>query len=233
MPLFPRAYSKPCPPDNCPEVEIALPILVNNTNYIGMTMHSTLYRIVLDPRIDSLESLLTHGGIEYLASRPRDIIGSEITDSAWVHQNIIEKLRRKGSDSWSTLYGLPSPLKYRAIPSPFNGNQLALEIVMPDVVRIDTSCPTCSLTLYRILGVGNSPEEIGKSLQLQTAYRLNYIGAFDIEHILKSADVNRVPLETTFRRSPPCVTMSKVILSPHPKSCIPQMTRPATFNHRP
>lgn len=199
MPLFPMLYLSAhsyCPLNDCPEVEIALPMLINHTTHIDMTMHSTLYSVSLDPGVDSLENLRAHGGTEYLASRPSEIIGSEITDSAWVHQNTVEKLKVKG-DLGTSLYGLPAPLEYREILNPFKDDQLALEIVMPDV-RSDKSCPTCSVPLYRLLVAGSSVEAMIESLQLKTAYRTSYIGTFDIERIPKPADVNRVPMETYF-----------------------------------
>jgi len=199
MPLNPIPYSSAhlsCTPDQCPEKEIALPVLINSTSYIDMTIQSTLSRLILDPEIDSLEELLAHGGVEYLATRPGETVDTQLTDSAWVHQNNIMSLKSYSSIG-ASLYGLPAPLAYQEIPNPFNDNRLALEIDVPDI-QYDEICPTCSLILYRLLVAGNSVEEMWESLRLRAAYRTNYIGTFDIEHIPQPADVNRVPLETYF-----------------------------------
>ena len=192
-----------CEVDPCPEVEINLPMLVNDTPYIEMTVQATLKRLSLPLGVNTYSELMTHGGIGFLASLPSATVDTQTTDSAWSYQNLLKNIKRPKVFAGSALWGLPAALNYQEIVNPFNSGRLALEIVMPEV-HYDTSCPTCSVKLYRLLVIGNSINAMTDSLRLNAGYRNDYIGTFDITRLPKPMDVNRVPLETYY---PPVVQL--------------------------
>jgi hypothetical protein len=192
-----------CEVDPCPEVEINMPMLVNDTPYVEMTVQATLKRLSLPLGVNTYSELMTHGGIGFLASLPSATVDTQTTDSAWSYQNLLESLKQPKVFTGSALWGLPASLNYQEILNPFNSGRLALEIVMPEV-HFDTSCPTCSVRLYRLLVVGNSINAMTDSLRLNAGYRNDYIGTFDITRLPKPVDVNRVPLETYY---PPVVQL--------------------------
>jgi len=204
-PLLPISYLGAhayCPPDYCPEVEIALPMLVNDDIYVRVEDQAELQYLHLPPEINTTDTLIAHGGIEFLASCPGEVIDSNVTDSTWVHRTMLENLEASSDLTGTSLYGLPASLDYQEISNPFENDQLSVEIVLP--VYENLNLYYFPYQMYRFLVNGDNTAEMLESLQLVSAYRNSYIGTYDMELLPRPADVNRVPMETYF---PPIVLL--------------------------
>jgi hypothetical protein len=86
-----------CDVTPCPETEINLPMLVNDTPYVDMTIQATLKRLILPASVTTYDELMAHGGIGFLATLHSTTIDTQITDSAWSYQNTSRISNNRGS----------------------------------------------------------------------------------------------------------------------------------------
>ncbi|MEW6233732.1 MAG: hypothetical protein AB1566_15670, partial [Chloroflexota bacterium] len=193
-PLNPRPYAAPF--DKSPRALIKVPVLINTTPYISITLRAELKRLPLPPEAANLEAIMAHGGREYLASLLGEMLTLREISSDAAYRGVVESLRSTagyGFTNHAFATGTPSRITYREIQPPFPYDELALEIVLPGGPGYGGE------PAYRIF-VDPRYEEA----RFNAVFQMNAKGVFDIERLPKPGDVNRVPLETYF---PPLATL--------------------------
>ncbi len=162
------------------ESAINLSVLVNTTNYVSVTNHAELKRVVLPPDVTTVEDILARGGTDYLDSLPIETLTVTQVDSRRLYQQMIESLTSRNIIlmGWAALSN-PSALVYRESTPPFLYQGLVLAIEEPH------------------LGQDGWPQyrASGKA-EFNALFWWDVKGVFDIEGLSRPADVNRAPLET-------------------------------------
>lgn len=168
---------------------IKVPALINITPYINFKMHIELRLLSLPQELLGLESIMNHGGNDYLATLSGKVLSSQVVDSWQIYQWVLESLRKGMGGEGDGLYASPTPMLYRESIPPFSYNGLTLEVVAP-WGSMGTSLGGPS---YRDIFDSKDRET-----QLNAIYSISVKGVFDLDRLLKPEDVNRVPLESYF-----------------------------------
>ena len=163
------------------EGAIDLPILINSTNYVNVTDHTELKRVILPPEVSTVENILARGGIDYLDSLPTETLSVAQTDSRQLYPQMISLNSLEGMQvGWETSSN-PSPLAYQESATPFPYQGLVLAIEEPR------------------LGQDGWPQyRVSEAVEFNVLFWWNIKGVFNIEGLPKPANVSRVPLETYF-----------------------------------
>ena len=169
-------------PDPKLEGAIDLPILINSTNYVNVTDHTELKRVILPPEVSTVENILARGGIDYLDSLPTETLSVAQADNRRLYPQMIESLNSQEI----MLAGLgtssnPSPLAYQESATPFPYQGLVLAIEEP-----------------RLSQDGWPQYRVSEAVEFNVFFWWDIKGVFNIEGLPKPADVSRVPLETYF-----------------------------------
>ncbi len=185
---------------------LSIPVLINSKPYINLAAESQIERLILPEETSSLNSIVAAGGINFLITLPGEQIVFRHLDGATVYQRLIASLlffsggpaptdftpvNRIHSFSWS----VPSQISYRQISSPFSSESLMLEVIPSERNALSMGWEGDRSLAYRSASTGVIARD----------FSLRAVGVFDIEHLPKSVDVNRVPLETYF---PPVALLS-------------------------
>jgi hypothetical protein len=172
---------------------INLPILINHTNYVDLIHESELKQAALPSQINDWRDVQDRGGITYLAELPAQSLAATQTDASTIYHRIFEELAPElvgkyepmGAPmmvGFSGMQDTPAPIAYKEAQTRFD-ERIALEIVPPEN-PIKSDWPQYRASLGFV--------------EFQAIFMWDPIGIFDIERLPKSADVNRVPLETYF-----------------------------------
>lgn len=178
------------------ESRLTIPILINVTPYVSLTLHAELKRLVLPPEVFSLEEIMTRGGSEYLATLPGKVLASQELDSQSAYDRLVQNLMAPPGEvvSFGTLHrfawSMPSRIQYRESIPPFSHDGLALEVILPPH---GSASGRGGELRYR-----DFPGPWSSDARFNAAFFMQASGVFDVEHLPEVADVNRVPLETYF-----------------------------------
>ncbi|MCX7681102.1 MAG: hypothetical protein N2508_03900 [Anaerolineae bacterium] len=175
-----------------------IPVLINVTPYVSVTVQAELKRLLLPPEVTSFEAVRAKGGERYLASLPIErTVGIVAMDGQSLYLHIVESLLNSDPSVGRTVQqfaaGMPGRLNYQEVQPPFPYEAPVLEIV--PATRPFLGFKSGTEVAYREPDVG--PE-------FKERFIVRVKGIFDIERIPKPADMNRVPLETYF---PPLATL--------------------------
>ncbi len=185
-----------------PLTQLTIPILINATPYISLTLHAELKYLSLPPEASSLEAIMNRGGKKYLASLPGKVLASQELDSRTAYHLLVQNLTAPSQVivPFGTLHtfagSIPSRIHYRESTPPFPHDGLVLEIVLPDHSNV--------FGREGEPGYRSFPGPWTSEAKFNAAFFMQARGVFDIERLPKPADINRVPLETYF---PPLATL--------------------------
>ena len=183
-----------------PNPTYRIPVLINTTPYVSLTLQAELDRLALPPDAASYKAIMDKGGTEFLATLPSaQKLSQREMDGQTAYRRLVERLLEEADTdtirAGSPFLGsMPSRIEYREVVPPFPHYGPVLEIVPATRPAFRAGWQGEAWTAYR-----NS-----HSSELQAAFTLNTRGLFDIERLPKPQDVNRVPLETYF---PPLATL--------------------------
>ncbi len=190
-----------------------IPVLINATPYIHLTLRAKLYRLHLPPGIKGFQDIMARGGKTFLFQLEGKLLKETYLDSTAAYQRLITSLRipdlaavpgPQNFTEFGTLHamitGIPGPLHYRQIAPPFPYDGIVLEIVLPEHGPSIVFSPFASSMMTGAIVKGEA-EPVYRPLRRAPAAKpffLEAVGVFDIEALPKPADVNRVPLETYY-----------------------------------
>lgn len=165
---------------------IGLPVLINASSYVDVTVVAELKRIVLPDTVNSMDAIVERGGRKFLEVLPFESISTQTIASQKIYEIMINKLLagERGS-AGSVLWDLPGAMSYREVTAPFAYDGIVLEVVMPG------GNSYLGFPAYREF---HTPDET----DFGNTYTFRTVGIFNIENLPKPDDVNRVPLETYF-----------------------------------
>ncbi|MBC7228726.1 MAG: hypothetical protein H5T61_16085, partial [Thermoflexales bacterium] len=201
-----------------------IPVLINATPYISLTLRTELWRVVLPAEISGLDDLAAQSP-EYRRSLPRQLIAVQESNSEALYRKVVENLFHRTASFallHESLIGIPSPIQYRELAPPFSVEEdVVLEIVLPPEAEEQPKVWTVG-SLYgerpyregSLVAVGDERARVGAFFSIYTK------GVFDIEMIPRPMDVSRVPLETYF----PPVSILRYDEEGHPVA--PRVLRP-------
>jgi hypothetical protein len=171
-----------------PKTLIRAPVLVNKTSYIDMRVYTEVKHLTLPPDISTIQDLLARGGNKYLATLPGETLISQEMDSRELYDLMVKSLSVSPPGGGAFLWDVPSQIEYHEIPSAsFSNGGLTLEINLPG------GSSYAGKPAYRKFSFPGSDNSF-----LNVALTTSVRGLFDIEHLPKPVDINRVPLETYF-----------------------------------
>ncbi|MEW6233706.1 MAG: hypothetical protein AB1566_15540, partial [Chloroflexota bacterium] len=193
-------------PYGTPRIELNIPILINASPYVSLTMRTELRRLSLPLEASNLEAIMARGGTKYLASLPGESLAFQEMESSAAYRRLVESLLipdwAPGPPDFGTLQRFMistlSRIAYQENVPPFPHNGLVLEIVPPKQRAVSLWLEE-GWPAYRI-----SAHPTSKEAMFDAAFFMEAQGVFDIERLPKPGDVNRVPLETYF---PPLATL--------------------------
>jgi hypothetical protein len=164
--------------DDSPNTLTILPSLVNNTNYVQVTLQAALKQLTLPPEVSTLQEIMDHGGNEYLASLPGQTLAIQMLDSREAYRRLIEGITQtsasgSGFGIGSDAFSRPIRLLYQETVLPFTFDGPTLKVVLP-----------------------NPPSHHERIFN--SGYIIRVKGIFNIDGLPEPANVNRVPLETYF-----------------------------------
>lgn len=163
-----------------------LPVLINSSSYVDVTVVSELKRLILPDTVNSLDAIVERGGRKFLETLPIELTATQTIASQKIYEIMIEKLLAGGRGSaGSVLWDLPGTISYREATAPFVHDGIVLEVVMPG------GNSYLGFPAYREF---HTPDET----DFGNTYTLRTVGTFNIENLPKPDDVNRVPLETYY-----------------------------------
>ncbi|HEY4691674.1 MAG TPA: FtsX-like permease family protein [Anaerolineae bacterium] len=172
-----------------PQKRMSLPVLINATTYISATDQAILSRVTLPPDISSVQDVLDRGA-SYLDMLPTETLNSTQMDSPELYRRMIETIAPEfvGSAQWAGVFfnqGIfesPGGLVYREGAAPFEYKGLMLELQPSG--RLDPTWPQYRASVGRV--------------DFNLLFEWNPVGLFDIERLLRPAEIHSVPLETYF-----------------------------------
>jgi cell division protein FtsX len=170
---------------------IGLPILINATNYVSLTHQAELKRVILPSHIATPEDVVEQGGASYLATLPTQSVATVKTDGRTIYQRMFEQLAPElvgisaefGAPALlaiGRLDTLPGPIHYQETEAPPGYTGIVLEVVPPEN------------------GSGQAYRTSQGPVELDVLGFWQPRGIFEIEHLVRPADVHSVPLETYF-----------------------------------
>lgn len=167
---------------------IGVPGLINETTYINFAYHVEFKRVILPAGVTTLDDILTRGGAGYLDTLPtRSLYAPKEVDSHAIYRRILETIAPSSGlpeitqGAWGAMR-IPSALIYEETNPPTNYSGLTLTLQLPE--QSDKS------------GQSQYRKEESREFNVTAVWKMK--GIFSIQNILRSTDVNRVPLETYF-----------------------------------
>ncbi len=190
-------------------VDYSIPVLINATPYVSLTVQAELDRLFLPSPVPALPDIMRRGGKRYLDTMPGKRLTGTVVGSREAYSHLVGSLLRHnaadGNLSRSTSFGtlhsfmdsMPAPLRYRVSQAPSSYRGLVLELVLP---------PEGHVSSWGLLGDKYTAFRQSRPRNFAAKSKVVYRGegVFDISAIPRPADVNRVPLETYF---PPVATL--------------------------
>lgn len=156
-----------------------VPILINATSYVSLTLLHRLSQVTLPEDPPALDAIVSRGGVEYLSKLPSVPIAERLESTREAYPQLIDRFLHPRIVQHYSLHSSLSPVArgYQEVTPPFDYLGLVLEFEPP-------------------------ARPLDDSVANDTVFNLKATGVIDLARMPLPPDVNRVPLETYY---PPVV----------------------------